>query len=462
MGEERTDSSVMSGCCRWAYGLRLPLRRSLTATIAPICSGAPLRRMYARMCGAKYPPAPASTGMLNGGAIDSAHMAFDSDCFSNATASTRRCTPAWTRLVATIPVVPPTEPAVCTRSSGLPTAPSASARYSSGIITPSNRSGAFPTTTASISAWVAPASARARSTASRQSPAMDTSLRRARCRVCPTPRTAAGCFIVLPGSLASGAPLRHRLPSSLVASLLAPQSRRRRAPSARSPGLHHAHEVLLQGRAAGGVAERAAGPAGDYLLCRRPDPRQARGEHRVAGQDAARWIDRCGPAQTQDVTENNLLMRERRVQLRDLDPRCPGRAPGLGRGRRGGQVAGAQRRRVDPVLEASDPGRALAQLAGPLAGGEDHDRGPVPDRRAVVRAQRLGDVGLAEQLLGGDLAGQLRPRVRHRGGAAVRRDLGHVLLAPHPRLDAEPGLQRGDAHRVGPERGQQVRVELQR
>src|ERR1035441_3479836 len=28
------------------------------------------------MCGAKYPPAPASRGMLNGGAIDSAHMAL--------------------------------------------------------------------------------------------------------------------------------------------------------------------------------------------------------------------------------------------------------------------------------------------------------------------------------------------------------------------------------------------------
>ena len=35
MGEARTDSSVMSGCCRCAYGLRLPLRRSLTATSAP-------------------------------------------------------------------------------------------------------------------------------------------------------------------------------------------------------------------------------------------------------------------------------------------------------------------------------------------------------------------------------------------------------------------------------------------
>src|ERR1700760_4089349 len=87
------------------------------------------------MCGAKYPPAPATTGMLNGGAIDSAHMALDSDCFSNASASTRRCTPACTRLAATLPVAPPPEPAGGPRSIGLPTAPSASARYNSGIIT---------------------------------------------------------------------------------------------------------------------------------------------------------------------------------------------------------------------------------------------------------------------------------------------------------------------------------------
>ncbi len=143
------------------------------------------------MCGAKYPPAPATTGMLNGGAIDSAHMALDSDCFSNATASTRRCRPACTRLAATMPVAPPTDPAVCTRSSGLPAAPSASARYSSGIITPSNRSGAFPTTTASMPASVSWASVSARSTASRHSPAIDTSVRLDRCRVCPTPSTAA-------------------------------------------------------------------------------------------------------------------------------------------------------------------------------------------------------------------------------------------------------------------------------
>jgi hypothetical protein len=55
-------------------------------------------------------------------------VAFDSDCFSKPTVSTRSCTPLVTSFVATIVVEPPTEPAVCTRSIGLPTAPSASAR----------------------------------------------------------------------------------------------------------------------------------------------------------------------------------------------------------------------------------------------------------------------------------------------------------------------------------------------
>ena len=106
------------------------------------------------MCGAKYPPAPAPTGLVNGTGIDNAHMAFDSDCFSQAMASTRRYLPDCTRLAATIAVEPPTEPAVCTRISGLPVAPTASAMNSSGIITPSKKSGALPTTTASMSSNV--------------------------------------------------------------------------------------------------------------------------------------------------------------------------------------------------------------------------------------------------------------------------------------------------------------------
>ena len=91
---------------------------------------------------------------MNGIGIDNAHMAFDSDCFSQAIASTRRYLPDCTRLAATTAVDPPTEPAVCTRISGLPVAPMASAMNSSGIMTPSKKSGALPTTTASMSSKV--------------------------------------------------------------------------------------------------------------------------------------------------------------------------------------------------------------------------------------------------------------------------------------------------------------------
>src|ERR1700741_620404 len=100
--------------------------------MAPMFVGAPERRMYDRTWGAKYPPAPAPTGLMNGIGIDKAHMAFDSDCFSQAIASTRRYLPDCTRLAATTAVDPPTEPAVCTRSSGLPGAPAAPGMNSPG------------------------------------------------------------------------------------------------------------------------------------------------------------------------------------------------------------------------------------------------------------------------------------------------------------------------------------------
>ena len=80
------------------------------------------------MMGAKYPPAPATTGSWKGMRIVSAHMVSLSDCFSKATVRTRRWTPAMTREAATIAVEPPTLPAVWTRSIGLSTAPRASAR----------------------------------------------------------------------------------------------------------------------------------------------------------------------------------------------------------------------------------------------------------------------------------------------------------------------------------------------
>ena len=76
------------------------------------------------MNGAKAPPAPSDAPFP----LPRANWALPSDCFSNATASTVRCLPAWTWEAATMAVVPPTEPAVWTRNMGLPTAPRASDR----------------------------------------------------------------------------------------------------------------------------------------------------------------------------------------------------------------------------------------------------------------------------------------------------------------------------------------------
>ena len=115
--------------------------------------------------------------MLKGTGTDNAHMALPSLCFSNATARTRLWTPDITCWAATMAVEPPTLPAVCTRNTGLPAAASASASHNSGIITPSSMSGALPMTTASMSSMVIPASASARSAASRTSPAIETSAR---------------------------------------------------------------------------------------------------------------------------------------------------------------------------------------------------------------------------------------------------------------------------------------------
>src|SRR5689334_22410932 len=153
-----------------------------------------------------------------------AHMAFDSDCFSQAMVSTRLYLPDCTRLAATIAVEPPTDPAVCTRINGLLVAPVASAMNNSGIITPSKKSGALPTTTASMSSMVEFASRSALSMASRTRPFIDTSWRLATYLVCPVPSTAAN-FLV--------------------------------DPAIRSFPFQDGDDVLLQRRAAGGVREHA-------------------------------------------------------------------------------------------------------------------------------------------------------------------------------------------------------------
>src|SRR5215831_21012242 len=152
--------------------------------------------------------------------------------------------PAATNFAATMLVDPPTEPAVCTRIIGLPTAPSASARYSSGMATPSNMSGALPTTTASMSDHVIPASSSASCAASRTRPAIETSLRAVRCTVWPTPTTAT------------------RLPAISLT-------------------LQDDDHVLLQARTARGVRDPAARFAGRDPFGDLADARQTRAHHRV-------------------------------------------------------------------------------------------------------------------------------------------------------------------------------------
>src|SRR5271156_4740334 len=268
-----------------------------------------------------------------------AHMAFDSDCFSHAIASTRRYLPDCTRLVATTPVDPPTEPAVCTRISGLPVAPTASAMNSSGIMTPSKKSGALPTTTASMSSIVDPESANALSMASRTRPFIETSWRFATYFVWPVPSTAASWPAIL-------------FP------------------------FQDGNEILLQHRAAGRVREHPSRGAVENMLCRKADALQPCGEHRVGGQCAARRVDLRRRRQADGLGQEELLMAERRVDFGHLDRGGvpAGRCLCLSRRRRRrGQVAVAEHRSLDPVLDACDPRRVLPKLAGLFAGGQ-HDR----------------------------------------------------------------------------------------
>src|SRR5699024_2227557 len=206
--------------------------------------------------------------------------------------------PDCTWLAATRGVEPPTEPAVCTRSIGLPVAPMASASASSGIMTPSKRSGALPTTTASMSAQSTSASAIALSTASRTSPAMETSVRLDRWWVCPVPRTAACCLVTLPpvicGPLASG-----RLYERWV---MMP-----------SCSFQNCDEVLLQCRPTGGVGECtvgfAVGDPGGGLT----DAGQFCGEHRVAGERPAGGVDPYSFVEPHRLAQYQFLVGERCV-----------------------------------------------------------------------------------------------------------------------------------------------------
>ena len=84
-----------------------------------MCGGQPVRWIHARTYGAKKPPAPATSGAVKGMVGDSAHIALPSDCFSQATVSTRSKRPEATCDTAASAVEAPTDPAVWMRIIGL-------------------------------------------------------------------------------------------------------------------------------------------------------------------------------------------------------------------------------------------------------------------------------------------------------------------------------------------------------
>ena len=147
-------------------------------------------------------------------------------------------------------------------------------------MTPSNMSGALPTTTASMSAKVSPASSSAASAASRTRPAMETSSRLDLATVWPIPMTAQR--------------------------------------SAITP-LQDADEVLLQARARGGVRHGAVGPARPDRLSRLADADEASRHHRVGREGTAGGVDDDTVAQPQRLGEDQLLVGVGRVQLGHVD-----------------------------------------------------------------------------------------------------------------------------------------------
>ena len=135
-------------------------------------------------------------------------------------------------------------------------------------------------------------------------------------------------------------------------------------------------------------------------------------------------VIRTSSPQAELGAQQQFLVGERRVQFGDLDAVDPGGTRGGDGGR---EVVRSRAPRCAestacamPVIQA---GR-LGELAGPVPGGEHDHRGAVGDRRAVVAAQRVGEVGLGEQFVDVLRAGQLRV-----AGSSRRR----AAPAPPPR-----------------------------
>ena len=332
-------------------------------------------------------------------------------------------------MAATIAVEPPTEPAVCTRSSGLPAAPSASARNSSGIITPSNRSGALPTTTASMSAkrqlGVGQRAVDRLAAAARPSTRRS---RLARWCVWPMPSTAAACSSSVP-------PSRRRGSAAARARWW-----RARAPVCASPD----HTRL------------AASPI-------RFSPAVNIG---LRGERSARRVDPDVVAQPERGAQDQLLVGERGVQLGDVDARRPTprrRPPRCStetvRSRAPMSAIGSMRCAM-PVIQA---GRS-ARLAGPSAGGE-HDGGGAVGRPARSRARgadrrtsagRAASSAVVSPLRIAALVAGRRPPSERAATSAI------AFSSQSPASSPSRACSAARRHGVRPQRRHHVRVELQR
>src|SRR5690242_20178799 len=143
--------------------------------------------------------------------------------------------------------------------------------------------------------------------------------------------------------------------------------------SAMLVGLQDAHEILLQTRTRGRVRDGAlAGAVGDPRR-RLAEPRQARHHHRVRREGAARWVHVHVVAEPERLAEDQLLVSERRVQLGEIDSTLADAsllARELRR-RRAGEVADAERMRLDAVVDAADPRGLLFALLHEVTGREN-------------------------------------------------------------------------------------------
>ena len=182
-----------------------------------------------------------------------------------------------------MPVVPPTEPAVCTRNIGLPVAPSASVRYSSGFMTPSNRSGALPRTTASMSDQSIWASSSARR-----------------------------------GGLADEPAEGHVPAAALVVGLADADDRARLMSHQSFPSMTQTRFCCRHGPDVECASVRRSALVSD-LRGRLDDADQAGRHDRVRGQRAARRVDRHVGTEPERLDEHRFLVGERGLELGHLD-----------------------------------------------------------------------------------------------------------------------------------------------